>query len=174
MASDKQFNAFKEITENHRSVRSAMLVAGYDEDTANKPKNLTESLGFKELVSKYLPDELLTEAHRRQFNQVRLDYFVFPKTMADDEIEAHVNAAGIEVIVIRLSDKGKMAFYSIPDSMAITKALDLAYKLKGSYAPEKSVSLHLTETIRDPALDKLRQAFNEAAKQKIIDEINNG
>lgn len=70
MVTIKQEQAFKEITENHRSVSSAMRMVGYDDDTASKPSNLTKSKGWKELMDKYLPDSLLVEKHNALLNKV--------------------------------------------------------------------------------------------------------
>lgn len=167
----KQEKAIDILAGNGGNVTQAMLEAGYSPATANTPGKLTDSKGFKELMEAIMPDTLITERHRNLLEQKRVDYFVFPKTMSDEEIVGHVNASGLEVITVRTSDKGKMAFYTVADAMAISKAIDMAYKLKGSYAPEKSVTLNLTETAPDPELDKLRQEFNERAKQRIIDQI---
>lgn len=61
-----------------------------------------------------------------------------------------------------------------PDFQSRHKFLDSAYKLKGMYAPEKSVSLNIDiPNNNDPELDKIREQFNEAAKQKVIDKIKN-
>ena len=64
MPTIKAKKAFKEITENHCSVKSAMLKAGYAKSTASKPKNLTESKCWKELIEEYLPDNLLAKVHK--------------------------------------------------------------------------------------------------------------
>ncbi len=93
MPTQKQRAAFKEITENHRSVSEAMRSVGYSPSTASKPSNLTKSKGWKWLANKYIPDELLAQKHRE------------------------------------LLDK--------QDSASVAKALDMAYKIKGYYAPEK-------------------------------------
>lgn len=62
-ATDKQKRAFVEITRNNRSVTSAMRLAGYDDTTVTKPKNLTESKGFNELMDAMgLTDEFLNRA----------------------------------------------------------------------------------------------------------------
>jgi hypothetical protein len=63
MASIKAKKAFKEITENNRSVSAAMRIAGYSKSSATKPKTLTETKGWKELVKEFLPDEDLAKAH---------------------------------------------------------------------------------------------------------------
>ena len=63
MPTIKQKLAYKEITENHRSISSAMRQVGYSSNTAVKPQNLTESKGWKELCDDLgLTDELLTTA----------------------------------------------------------------------------------------------------------------
>lgn len=61
MATEKQKAAVDNLVENRgSSVSGAMRKAGYDETTAKNPKNLTESVGFKELCEQYgLTDNLL-------------------------------------------------------------------------------------------------------------------
>lgn len=57
-----------------------MLLAGYDLDTAKKPKNLTESKGWKQLLTRFLPDDLLAVVHydglMSKDNQGNPDYSV--------------------------------------------------------------------------------------------------
>jgi len=50
MATIKQKKALNKIVENRGNIGKAMLEAGYDENTAKNPKNLTESKGYKELL----------------------------------------------------------------------------------------------------------------------------
>ncbi len=99
-------------------------------------ENLQKPAIIKALADAF-PDDFLGEMHKKLFEQKRVDYFVFPKTMEDEEIVEHVAAAGIRVITVRTGEKGKMAFYSLPDAQAINNGLEKAYKIKGSYAPEK-------------------------------------
>lgn len=106
-------------------------------------ENLTKPY-IQQAVSKVIDKDLLTEKHLELLEQTRIDYFVFPKWMEDDEIVIHVeDATGIKVLNVRETEKGKMAFYAIADAQARGKALDLAYKLRGDYAPEKSVSVNV-------------------------------
>ncbi|MGH7249392.1 MAG: hypothetical protein ACREGC_00275 [Minisyncoccia bacterium] len=65
MATLKQKLALKKITENHGNVGQGMIEAGYTPATAKKPKNLTESKGWIELLEKELPDSLLTKVHKK-------------------------------------------------------------------------------------------------------------
>lgn len=108
-------------------------------------------------IEEALPDSLLQEKHKLLFEQVQLSYFVFPKTMENEEIEMHMAKNGLKTINIKLSDKGKFAYYSIPDQNAIKGALDMAYKLKGSYAPIKQdAKVEIVDSLTDEEKIKLK------------------
>ena len=62
MSTVKQKRVAKKILENPRlSVGEAMRESGYSPNTAVHPKDLTESQGWKQLMDKYMPDELLAQ-----------------------------------------------------------------------------------------------------------------
>ena len=72
--------------------------------------------------------------------------------MDDEEIKDHVEAAGLQLIVIRFSDKGKLAFYSLDDAQAISKALDMGYKLKNKYpqnTPGVAIQINMGDEKKD-------------------------
>jgi len=58
----KQKTAVSNLIENRGNVSKAMRDAGYEDNSAKNPSNLTNSKGFKELMKKYLPDEMLLKA----------------------------------------------------------------------------------------------------------------
>ncbi len=139
----KQQGFVKDYVETGNGTQAALK--NYDTDSPNVANqialdNLRKPTVIEAIkgIAQHLDEETLAANHKKLFEQVRVEYFVFPKTMEDEEIVAHVKAAGIDVITIRPSDKGKMAFYSIPDSNAIKSGLDMAYKIKGTYAAESS------------------------------------
>lgn len=117
MPTIKQKKAFKEITENHRSVSAAMREVGYDESTATKPSNLTDSKGWAELMETYLPDDELAKKHKQFLN----------------------------------SDREEIGI----------KALDLSYKLKGSYAPDKNININMSVKSIDPTNPKVLKLIEE-------------
>jgi hypothetical protein len=88
-------------------------------------------------LAEYFPDDFLAQHHLELINQKKVEYFVFSKKLKDEEIEQLVEESGFKVINIRATMMGKMAFYSVPDSKAKKDALDMAYKIKSTYAPEK-------------------------------------
>lgn len=123
-------------------------------------------------ISKAIKEDDIEQAFRKLLNLKRLDYFVFSKALSDDEITEHVQAQGIEVLNIRPTEKGKMAFFAIPDGQAIAKALDFAAKIEGAYAPDKHAHLNVSMDLStDPTaidLDKLvEEAESKLKEQKL-------
>ena len=104
----KMKSVFKQVYENNRPVSVAMRENGYSVQTCTKPKNVTETEGWKELLRQSLPDAFLLKRHRSLLNK------------KDPEGE--------------------------PDTQSVSKGLDMAYKLKGSYAPDKHESTTLDIT----------------------------
>lgn len=140
MATEKQKRAFKEITENHRSVSAAMREVGYDESSATKPSNLTNSKGWKDLMEEYLPDTDLAKVHKEGLSAAKK---VFKNNNESGEIEF----VGEE-----------------PDFSVRHKYLDSAYKLKGSYAPEKSLNVNVEARVADEKALKLAEEYEERLK----------
>lgn len=62
-----------------------------------------------------------------------------------------------------IDEKGQM------DTQAVSKGLDMGYKLKGAYAPEKSVNLNLNgDIVATEELENLADQLNELARNKEI------
>lgn len=168
MPTIKQKTAFKEVLKGS-TISGAMIKAGYSETTATTTGKLTNTDGWKELIEKHLSDDILTKSHRELLEQKQLAYFTFSKAMSDEEIIEHVNAAGFDVIVVRESDKGKLAFYSIDDANAKKSALDMAYKLKGSYAPDKNININMNVKSIDPTDETILNSL-KAIQDKLENE----
>lgn len=87
------------------------------------------------------------------------------KSYADripDELLERVHLEGLEAGKIIIKDEQKVLE---PDYPTRHKYLDTAYKLKGSYAPEKSLNLDLNVDITNPEALKLAQEYEEAIKK---------
>ena len=111
MVTIKQKLVAEKIVENHGNISKTMEEVGYAKKTAKNPKNLTESKGWQELMDKYIPDSLLAKKHK--------ELLTIPKKVRNfvkGEIESE---------------------YEELDSNAISKGLDMGYKLKGRYAADK-------------------------------------
>lgn len=114
MATQKQKRAIDNLVENGGNVSKAMKDAGYSEATAKTPQKLTESKAFQDIYEQYIPNELLLEKHKALLEKV--------------EVVTKNNVSTGEVDVI---PTGQI------DTQAVKAGLDMAYKVRGMYAPAK-------------------------------------
>ncbi len=196
MATQRQKKALDKVVENGGIISKAMRDAGYSEETAKTPSKLTDSKGWKELLEEALPDSLLTQKHKELLNSTHLDHMVFPigpktnreknnyitekvteafkagKTydgkdvLSDEEIKELLNSVNCVVRKIVHGDSGRHVYFWNKDNKAIKDALDMAFKLKGAYAPVKSDLTTGGEKLPSTDLDALANAMAETLKQQ--------
>lgn len=119
----KQTKAIKNAVENGGNVSKAMRDAGYSPQTAKNPSKLTESIAWNDLMEQHLPDTELAKVHDELLHSKKITKFI---------------------------GKGDYETETSEDSPIAVKALDMAYKLKGYYAPEKKdVKISRLEDILD-------------------------
>lgn len=135
----KQAKSSKKI-----SISKAMKDAGLSDSYSKASTQLTNTKGWKELVEKHMPDSFLTKRHRQLFDQKKVEYFSFGLKKTDDEITQAVEDAGLELINISYTTDSKLAWYSVPDVHAVTKALEMAHKIKGVYMADKTLTPAVT------------------------------
>lgn len=116
--------------------------------------------GILKAVTERLKLEDVEAAHASLLKAVRLDYFVFSKSMSDEEITEHVEAQGLTVLNIRPSEKGKLAFFSLPDGASRGKGIELYHKVMGTFAPEKRLNLNV-DVEPSPEIKRLTDIINE-------------
>lgn len=156
------------------AVGEAMIRAGYSPITALKPSNLTNSKGWQELMDEYLPEENVAKVHKALLNSHNIDHMTFPLGPKDEtEVEEFITRAkddalkaGKEYIekdfltdgdisamladvncTVRRIVHGEQArhvYFFAPDNRARKDALDMVYKLRGSYAAEKHDVRHFS------------------------------
>ncbi len=181
----------KNLAENGGNVSKAMKDAGYSKQTAKTPQKLTESKSFVEMLNEMgLDDASIARKHQELLNSQRMDHMTFPlgpaeegkkKKLPDDEIkeadlpeefqerttltdqEIKEMLATVNCTVRRIvhGNTARHVYFWSADNKARKDALDMAYKLKGHYAPEKK---HLTGGLSLSAL------FNEAANDDKDDD----
>lgn len=61
MATIRQREAFNKIVESRATITDAMRQAKYSNGTVKNTQNLTNSIGFQELVAQYIPDDLISK-----------------------------------------------------------------------------------------------------------------
>lgn len=161
MPTIKQKKAFQELGVNGGNLTKAMKVAGYSAEVSKRTDKLTKTKGFKELMEEYLSDEDLAKAHRELLNAGFIERIGFEKDIEDEDIlDVFKKAKGCKVLYIRhYKDSEKIAYVQVIDNNARKNALEMAYKLKGSYAPEKSVQLQVKVNLEQQ--EKINKAIDE-------------
>jgi transposase len=134
MATMRQKKAAKLVVENGGIISKAMEAAGYSPKTAKTPQKLTESDGWKELMKNYLPDKLLAKKHQE---------------LLEVPIKIKTKRAGLDTIEIEMLD-----------TFAVSKGLDMAYKLKGLYSAER-IEQTITTTLLPEQQAKLDKILND-------------
>ncbi len=61
----------------------------------------------------------------------------------------------------KLDDKGEI------DVQAVSKGLDMGYKIKGVYAPDKSINLNVEANITDPKARELAQRYEDELRNTL-------
>lgn len=141
MSTIKQKMAMENMLENGGNMGQAMIDAGYSGNTAKTPQKLTESGGWKELMEIHLPNSLLVEKHR--------ELLTVPK----------ITTTRIKGAIIDTEES--------LDVQALKAGLDMAYKLKGAYAPEKTISLNVNAEITNPKARELAEKYEDELKKNI-------
>lgn len=149
MATEKQKAVARKIVENHGSVSGAMKDAGYKNNTAKNPKNLTNSKGWQELMDQYYPDDQVARIQKGLLKAKILRIMTFDYEFDDKLIKRIIRASGGTTVTIKTYDpverkpkngkkrkpiKGyKKVYYTTPDQKIVDSALDMIFKTKGRY-----------------------------------------
>ena len=112
----KHREVLKNMSNNVVTRQDAMLQEGYSEVYA-KNGHIAETDSWQELMRTYLPDELLAKRHKELLNKREL-VKIFNHTTGEYEKE----------------------LYDSPDTQAVSKGLELGYRIKGKFPKEDSVN----------------------------------
>lgn len=145
----KQKGFVKDYLETGNGTQSALRNYNTkDENTANQIaiENLrkpTIQNAIKSIADS-IPEELIIEKHLALLNK--------------EEVVTKNNMTTGEVDVI---PTGQI------DVQAVSKGLDMVYKLKGSYAPDKAINLNIETKITDPRALELAREYEEKLKKNL-------
>lgn len=171
--SRKQKKAATLLLENPgMSTGEAMRQAGYAPGMVKNPQDLTRSKSWQDLMNEYLPEESLVQWHKQLGNSHSLEHMVLglgPKLtkdlvdgdgkISDEQALAMLSDANCVVRKIVHGPQARHVYYFAPDNRARKDALDMAYKLRGSYAPDKHVTVNIDVEPSDE-IKKLAERLN--------------
>lgn len=156
--------------------------------------NISQAIdGVKKTLAEHFDDEEVVKVHKQNLTATRLDHMVFPlgpegeddlnfsgatpnqknrieeyverTTLTDKDIIDMLAEVNCTVRKIVHGETARHVYFWAADNMARDKALDKVYKLKGAYAPEKSVNVNLNgEIIPNERLQEIANTLNEAAR----------
>lgn len=132
------------------SVGAAMIQAGYSPITAQNPQQLTGSKQWADLLEEFLPQSEVLKTHRGLMHASAIERMSFKKEdakISDQQIQEMIEASGCIFMRISRGAGIRTAYFRAPDNRARKDALDMAYKLRGTYAAEKH--LHVGFSLLD-------------------------
>lgn len=102
MATLKQKKVFKDIMENKgKPISKAMIDAGYPKTTAKNPQQLTNSLGWKELMDHYWSDKLIAKTIKNNMKATKKEVIAGKVEIVQDR------ASQLKAVEIALKAKGR-------------------------------------------------------------------
>ena len=167
---EKFVNVYTQTFNGTKSALQAYDTESYNTANQIAIENLQKPIIIEAIQAKITP-EMVEKAHESLLSAVRLDYFVFPKSMSDEEIAEHVKAQGLTILNIRPSERGKLAFFSLPDGASRGKGIELYHKIHGTFAPEKKVTLNVEVSKQ---VDDAANILNEHYKRQLTSRRGNG
>ncbi len=149
-----------------KSDAQVMRDAGYSESYANNPKQFKSSKSFTQMLDEILPDEDTLNKHAELLNSRRLDHMTFP-TKVEDEVIAEL-LASVNCVLRKIvhGEQAKHAYFWAMDNRARKDALDMLYKLKGKYAPEKFEDVSKFSNLSTEELLKRKKAALDFFKKR--------
>lgn len=142
MATEKQRKLAKKIVDNRgkskaKPIGKLMKQVGYSNAQAKNPHQIIKSKGFQELLDEMLPDEKLTEVHKKLLNAHDIGHMVFPLNMSDQEIKDLLSSVNCLAKKFMHSETQTHVWYWSPNTKAQKDAVELAYKIKNKFPAEK-------------------------------------
>lgn len=146
MSKIKAKRVLKMMENDGKSMSKAMRSVGYSPNYAKNPQNFNKTRTWQEIMEAELPEELVAKVHRELFGAAEIQHYEFPiegkgknkKRLTNAEIKAIIESVP-DCRLIYIKDMGYqlIAYFQSPDSRSRKEAVEMAYKLRGNYAPEK-------------------------------------
>lgn len=137
------------VSEKGELISKAMVALSYSKKTV--PQMVTETKSWQMLMDEHMPEDLIALRHTELLNK---------------RARRNIKNAKGEVIEYDVDDG--------PDTLAVVKALELAYKLRGSFAAEKKApdGNVIYNLFYKPEVREAMKSFEDNLKQQIANEAN--
>lgn len=143
---------------NGGNMADAMRKAGYSEEYANNPQKMKRTKTFQELLDQYLPEKKVVQAHRDLLQAAKIDHATFPLSMSDAEIKEVIESIkGCQIKKFKHGETATHVWYWVADNKARQSAIEMVYKLRGNFAPEKVIQV---DPVKDMSDEELTEALD--------------
>lgn len=157
-----------------KSMKDAILKADYSENVAEKPKLITNTKSWALLLQENLPEEMVAHRHAELLDRRDVEL----SKEIDYEATALANEQEVGEDGKKKRKKKKTIVYRTvaydlgPNVPAVSKALEMAYKLRGAFKSEAPVvpSQITYNLFYKPEVRENMRAFEDAIKATIIHE----
>lgn len=151
------FQNYKDL--GFKSLGKAIRRTGvYSESVASRVNQITKSKSWQKLMEEYMPEEHLAHRHSELLDKRDT------KTVEDIK---YGEDGKIQEKVVRIVDMG-------PDTNAVTKGLEMAYRLRGSFTKDDTPppSTVMYNLFYKPEVREQMKVFEDGLKQSLLNEIN--
>lgn len=148
-----------------------MKDAGFSDAYARNPHQFLRTKAAQKALEKYFPDDFLHAKTKELVQASRIAFLLFPAAkigkrlehVEDNVIKQVFKAFGLKPLFIREQTfpPAKVAYYNAPERKIQLDATEMAYKLKGSFAPEKMLVKN-DNPFADMSDEELAAAIKEA------------
>ena len=143
-----------------KNVRSAMEKAGYSKSYSQKSA-VDKSQTFMEKFNEIMPEETILGWHNNLGNAKRTQQLTIDKGVDDAVIEAWIISVNGVIHKIIEGKLYKTVLFWTRDNKAVKDAIDMAYKLRGDFAPQKHEEINANPFMK-MSDSELAQALREA------------
>lgn len=120
-----------------KSISRAMIEAGFAPGYAKNPQDLKATKQWQKIRQKYLKPAKIGAKYAQLLEASKLDRFVFPNTMSDEEIKQVIEQIpGAKFIKTQRNQQWARAFFTIPDNMTQADMVKTGLKAWGQLGGE--------------------------------------
>lgn len=136
MGRERIERVFNKSLANGGNVAKAMREEKYSKSMTRNSQKIKQTKTWQQLMDSYIPDTLVARTHKELFHASAIDHMVYPLSMTDKEITQVVESIkGCKVKKIKRGEQAVHVYFWIPNSKARKEAVELAYKIRGRFAP---------------------------------------
>lgn len=115
-----------------------MVESGYSKNYADSSDLIRKTKSWQQLTDKILPDKYLLKKNKTLLDAQRVDKYVFPVSMTDEEILSVIKKIrGAKLVRVQRGKTKANAYFTIPNFQVIKDGVELGYRTKGRLAPKE-------------------------------------